>query len=356
MPSESKPGLEALRIAAGFTLALVLAEILELQLTFISPLMAGALLVGAPLAVAQLVALPVIASVSVFLAGFVSQLFQNMPLVLCLCLWGIYLAAFRMSAREATQSIGLMLLVVFAIIPEVMIKAPEAAPDVARWFGANFLVASASVFVMQVIMPRPAGPRELRAIRVPPMPAAAAATTLLLAVLLATKLEPPAIGAALVGVVITLRPDIVQPRQIIRDRLLAALVGGAAAVLAWEMTWLAPSLGVLAASTLLMAWLIARRIVLRDALSGAAAKSLNAFAILVGEGFSVFFDDTDERVWTRIVGVVIGVTYVALALSLRASLARPAIVRSRLYRSGSPGVRRIGVCLPFSICPMSLWP
>ena len=53
-------------------------------------------------------------------------------------------------------------------------------------------------------------------------------------------------------------------------------------------------------------------------------KSLNVLAILMGEAFSVFYQDADDRVWTRIAGVVIGLSYVALVIAASRRLTRPA--------------------------------
>jgi uncharacterized membrane protein YccC len=148
-------------------------------------------------------------------------------------------------------------------------------------------------------------------------------------VILAVALDPPAVGAALVSVVITLRPDAIPPRLVVRNRLLAAVIGGGASLIAWQATWLQPSLAVLASSTLVLAFLIARRIVAQDSGSGVAMKSLNAFAILIGEGFSIFYEDTDERLWVRLAGVLIGVAYVAVVILLAGPARAPKSAHER---------------------------
>jgi uncharacterized membrane protein YuzA (DUF378 family) len=43
----------------------------------------------------------------------------------------------------------------------------------------------------------------------------------------------------------------------------------------------------------------------------------------MGEGFSVFDQDAEARVWTRIAHLIIGLSYVALALSLCRRLIGP---------------------------------
>jgi hypothetical protein len=328
MPSEATLDREALRIALGFVLAFVLAEGLELQLTFLAPLVAGALLAGPLLRPAQLLVLPVLAAGSVAAAGFVTQLLHTLPAVLCLLLWCVYRSGLSLSAHPRSAAAGLIVLLVFAILPVVIIHAPELGSDVTRWFAGNFLIAAISAGTIQAAM---GSPRS----KAPDQPlehtltASGGATALLCAVILAVALDPPAVGAALVSVVITLRPDAIPPRLVVRNRLLAAVIGGGASLIAWQATWLQPSLAVLASSTLVLAFLIARRIVAQDSGSGVAMKSLNAFAILIGEGFSIFYEDTDERLWVRLAGVLIGVAYVAVVILLAGPARAPKSAHER---------------------------
>ena len=95
-------------------------------------------------------------------------------------------------------------------------------------------------------------------------------------------------------------------------RLIAALMGGAMAFAVWEIIWVAPTLPVLAMSLLFASWLFARRFAEGGPDADLALKSLNVLAILIGEGFSVFYEDADDRFGTRLAGVLIGLAYVAL--------------------------------------------
>jgi hypothetical protein len=322
MPSDAR---EALRIALGFAGAFVLAEGADLQLTIIAPLVAGTLSAGALPPLPALVALPFIAWMAAFTGGFLLQAFQGMPLVLGLALLAIFAVAYRLCFQPKLAAIGLLFLVLCAIIPDVLIRAPGVAQDLARWCLGNFVCASLAVFIAGVLLPPPMQEKRSEALAAP-LPPIVAGGVLLLAVVLVAAIQPPAPGAALVGVVIALRPDRVEPARVIHDRVLAAIIGGAAAALAWQAVWVAPDLAVFGAVVLALAWLIALRIATPGPGRGLAMKSLNAFGILVGQGFSVFYDDTDERLWVRIAGVLIGVTYAGLALMLlrRASALAPA--------------------------------
>jgi len=323
MSSESRRGL---RIALCFTAAFVLAELqrVDLQLTFLAPLVAGALAVGPAAGKIRLMVLPVIAWLLVALAGIAMQFLAREPVVLGLLSVWIFYLGFSMFADPRNATVGLVLLLVFAIVPQSLVKAPELSGDLAFWFGMNFAIAAACEWATRRLLPD-AAPVEpvFRPPQVPPLMAAAA---LWLAVTLTAMLQPPAPGAVMVGIIIVLRADGESAAHVIRDRFVAALLGGAAAVVVWEVLWLAPSLPILATVVLLAAWPFARRVATEGPDAGIAMKSMNVLAILMGEGFSVFYQDADDRVWTRIAGVVIWLSYVALVIAVSRRLVRPAFL------------------------------
>jgi hypothetical protein len=324
MSSESRRGL---RIAICFTAAFVLAELqrIDLQLTFIAPLVAGALAAGPSASVPRLIALPIITWLLVALAGVAMQFLAREPIVLgLLSLWIFYLG-FRMLANPRNAILGLVLLLVFAIVPQTLIKGPELSGDLAYWFGLNFGIAAACEWATRRLLPDAASVAP--AFRPPQVPPLVAAAALSLAVILTATVQPPAPGAVMVGIIIVLRADGETAANVVRDRLVAALLGGAAAVIVWEVLWLAPSLPILATAILLAAWPFARRVAAGGAGAGIAMKSLNVLAILMGEGFSVFYQDADDRVWTRIAGVVIGLSYVALVITISRRLPRVSQLR-----------------------------
>lgn len=311
MSSETRRGL---RIALSFTTAFVVAELLrlDLQLTFLAPLAAATLASGPAIPAARLAALPVVAWVLVALAGLAMQFLGGHPIVLALLGLWVFYGGFKLLEEPEKATLGLVLLIVFAIVPQVLIKAPELSSDVAYWFGLNFAIAAASVWVMRRLLPErePIAAAPAR----PQLPPLAGALALLLAVVLIAATRPPAPGAVTIGIIIVLRADGETAANVIRDRFVAAVVGGAAAVLVWEVLWLAPTLPVLATVVLLAAWPFARRIAAGGPGAGVAMKSLNVLAILMGEGFSIFYADADDRIWTRLAGVALGLGYAALVL------------------------------------------
>src|SRR3954447_24237178 len=133
MSSESR---RALRIAFSFTSAFVIAELLrlDLQLTFLAPLVAGTLASGPAIGAGRLVALPVIAWLLVASAGLMMQFLADQPIVLCLLGLWIFYCGFKLFEDPEKAILGLLLLIVFAIVPQTLIKAPELASDLSNWF------------------------------------------------------------------------------------------------------------------------------------------------------------------------------------------------------------------------------
>jgi hypothetical protein len=314
MPSEQR---RALRIAVSFTAAFILAELdrAHLQLTFLAPLAAASLACAPKPALRALFALPFVAWLLVASSGFFMLWLAEMPVVLGLLQLWIFWIGFRLLRRESMITLGLLTLLIFAIVPQTLIRAPDLSRDLANWFAVNVGLACLTEAVTRSLIggeaPRtPAAPPV-----VPPLTAAAA---LLLAVVLTATLQPPAPGAVIVGIIIVLRADGQAAGRLIRARFMAALAGGVAGVAVWEAIWIAPVLPVLAATVLFAAWLFARRIAAGETDALMAAKALNVLAILLGEGLSVFYEDADDRIWTRLAGVIIGLLYVAAILRFAA--------------------------------------
>ena len=332
MSSENRRGL---RIALSFTAAFVLAEIVrwDLQLTFIAPLVAGMLAIGPRAPAPRLLVLPIAAWLLAACAGLALGFLAGKPVIISLLALCVFYQGFKLFQKPQTATFGLLLLIMFSIIPETLIRAPELSADLAGWFWQNFAIAAACEWVTRRMLPDSAP--QVTVARPPLLPPLTAAVALLVAVILVAAMQPPAPGAALIGVIIVLRADGKSAGRVIHDRFLAALLGGAVAVLVWEVLWLAPSLPVLATIVLLAAWPFARWIAAGGHDVGVATKSLNVLAILLGEGFSVFYADADDRIWTRIAGVVIGLAYASIVLSLSTGPSLGGLLSAR-YRAASP--------------------
>ncbi|HYZ62458.1 MAG TPA: hypothetical protein VE650_08380 [Acetobacteraceae bacterium] len=314
MSSEQR---RALRIALTFTVSFIAAELLraDLQLTFLAPLVAASLACQPKVPGRVALVLPLIAWAMVTVADLVAQFLIDKPVVLALFLLWVFWGGFTLLRSARFGTLGLLILLVFAIVPQTLIKAPELDADLAWWFALNFALAVAADSIFRSLLPEPPAPQRI----MPPPPLLSplgAAIALLLAVVFIAAMQLPAPGAIIVGIVIVLRSDGGSAYGVILDRLIAALLGGAVALAVWEIIWIAPSLAVLAVSLLFAAWLFSARIVEGGPGAGVALKSLSVLAILIGEGFSLFYEDADDRFGTRLAGVMIGLAYVALVVRL----------------------------------------
>ncbi len=309
----------ALRIAFAFALALTIAQAADLEVTFIAPLVAGTLAAVPAPPLALLIGLPLIAWGIMIAVVAVTGLLASWPLALMLAMVGIFLVGFRLSARPQWAVITLLVLVLFAVVPDLVMRYPDAAGDMTDAIVRNCLAASAAVFLATRFFPTPA-----TAVPAPAMPTAFAAPIPPLAAALALTaaawavwiIGPPAPGAVLVSVVIGLRPGGEPPERTLRDRYDAGLLGAGLAIVGTALIELAHSLIVLPLAVMVVTWPLARRIAAGGSSRAVAQKSLNAVAILLGQGMSALYEDTDERLGIRIAGVVIGLIYAALVLRL----------------------------------------
>ena len=332
----------ALRIAFAFALALTIAQAADLEVTFIAPLVAGTLAAPPAPPMALLIGLPLIAWGLMIAVVAVTGLLASWPLALMLAMVGIFLVGLRLPARPRLGAITLLALVLFAVVPDLVMRFPEATGDMTDWVVRNCLAASVAVFLAARLFPKPP-----TAVPAPALPTAFAAPLPPLAAALALTaawavwiIGPPAPAAVLVSVVIGLRPDGEPPGRTLRDRFDGALLGAGLAIVGTALIELAHSLIVVPLAVMVVTLPLARRIaaggpsrgvaqkslnavaILRSSSTlltteyRVAQKSLNAVAILLGQGLSTLYEDTDERLGIRIAGVVIGLIYAALILRL----------------------------------------
>jgi hypothetical protein len=321
-PDPAAADRRAARIALSMAVALAWAETMPEagQLSFLAPLCAAAIAAGPRVPPAGLAVLPLLGWALSIAAGLAVQAFSGMPLAMAALQFAMFRIGFSAAQDPRLAVPSVLLLITFSVLPIVLIRVPALAGDVALWLGTNVAVAVVTVLVVRWLLPdRPAsgaahssGPPLRRA----PIAPGIAAGALLLAVFLAALMQPPAIGAFLISVVLSLRAEVTAPGRVMRDRFGAAFIGGAAAWVGFEIVGFANSLPVLFATTLLLAWVMARR----SAAGGEDAtmwlKALNAYAILLGEGFSLLFENTDARLGIRIAGVTFGLAYGIVVLWL----------------------------------------
>ena len=317
MPSDGK-ALFALRIALSFAGSLAIAEAIGLDLAFMAPLIAVALAASPGPPLASAVALPLMCWVlAVAVSILVNAFALSAPLVYAMLtlvgLWG----GFQLSTSPKTSVVGMVVLVLFAILPMQLVPHPEASQTIVYDLAKSILIGSVTAWLIGLVLPGPpprTEPQRLYA----PMPILMAALTAWVGAYLVWIVEPPGAAPALIGMIIVLRADETPGFAIARDRFAAALLGGAAAVVASTVVVLAPVLLTLFLAALLLAWPLALRVARGDERRGLAIKSMNVLAVLTAQEFSPLFEDTPTRLWVRIVGVMIGIAYASLALALLA--------------------------------------
>lgn len=304
---------EALRIAFAFTGALLAAELADIELTFLAPLMAGTMVVNRTRAGLVLV-LPLVAWGLCLVAALLAEVGGRLPAVLGLALAGGFWLGFRLSRHAGTAAAGLVLLVMLATLPDAFARHPDSTDEVTRWMVANTAIACAAVLLLAVLMPARTPDPPLAATE-PPLSDGVAALALLLVVAAAWAAEPAGLLPFVVSVIVLLRAD-GGLHSSARDRLLGALAGGALALAATLLTELSPSLLMLGVATMLCVWPIARAAAEAGRWRGAAAKALIAMALLHGQGLSELYEDTDERFGIRLFGVIAGLAVGAAVVAL----------------------------------------
>src|SRR3954453_17011334 len=140
MSSEQR---RALRIALTFTVSFIAAELLraDLQLTFLAPLVAASLACQPKVPGRVALVLPLIAWTMVTIAGLALQFLIDKPVVLALLLLWVFWGGFTLMRNPRLGTLGLVVLLVFAIVPQSLIKAPELDADLAWWFALELRIA-----------------------------------------------------------------------------------------------------------------------------------------------------------------------------------------------------------------------
>ena len=182
----------ALRIALTFTVSFIAAELLraDLQLTFLAPLVAASLACQPKVPGRVALVLPLIAWTMVAIAGLMLQFLIDKPVVLSLLLLWVFWGGFTLLRDPRLGTLGLIILLVFAIVPQTLIKAPELDADLAWWFTLDFALAVAADLIFRGLLPEPPPPQP---IMLPPLLSPlGAAVALLLAVAFTAALQLPA--------------------------------------------------------------------------------------------------------------------------------------------------------------------
>jgi hypothetical protein len=326
-PHELTPELvqhrRMLRLALGTTLSFVTAEVLDWELSFLITVFLVQLLVapGPALGLRQGVVVVLALSLATIAAATVSTLLVDMPALLAIVLGVVLFLAFVLQQSGRGPALGTLILVAFGLLPVLAVQEPDLVPAVAFYLIRSAAVAVLWVWLLHALLPdlepaaspiRPAGDASADVTR-----AALVDTAVLLPVLLAAMtLE---VSAALV-IVLTVTAILTQHkaggRGVALGLLLANLLGGITALVAYQLLSAVPTLGFLTALLLLVSLLYARAIAGHATLAPVFTTALVTFVIVFGMAVAPFLDEPGATLALRVRNLAIGCLYAFVALSL----------------------------------------
>lgn len=331
----------ALRLAAGVTGCFVLADVLNWDATFLAPVLAAQLLVKLPKMPSLKEGLGVIIVIAASMFGvlLLSTVLVSNPLSFILCLGLLHYLAFYAHLRGAPEFPTLMVQVAGVAIPAYVVVAPELASGFATTLVQAGIAAVAAVWVSFLVFPvacveeTPAVPLH----QAGPADAAALALvkTLILMPILAWFVVDASQTAIVVLIMIITVLRIADPElgwQAAAGQIVANLLGGVAATLAYNIVRLGDSVIAMTLIILCFSLFFAGRIVTARENAPIFAIGFAAFILLLGTGLSPLPGGAEAAAVTRVMNVVWATAYAAGMLSLFQSLH---VARERL-----PGVSR----------------
>lgn len=317
----------ALRLAAGVTCCFVLAEALNWDATFLAPMLAAQFLVNLPRSptLKQALGIVVLIAAAMFGVLFGSAVLASNPLSFILCLGLLHYFAFYAHLRGAAEFPTLMIQIAGVAMPVFVVVSPALASGLAATLVAAGAVAMLTVWAAYAVFPATAGTEEAPA--VPAQEAQAPNATAMLA-LWKTLILMPVLAwfvldasqtsiVVLIMIVTLLR--LADPKLGWRTALgliVGNLLGGLAAVIAYNVVKTGDSIVTLAAVILFLSLLFAGRIVTARENAPVFAIAFATFILLLGSGLSPLPGGSEEAAITRVLNVVMATAYAAGALSL----------------------------------------
>ena len=322
-----------LRLALGTTLSFVTAEMLDWELSFLITVLLVQLLAapGPALGLRQGINAVLALSFTTVAAATVSALLVGMPALLAIVLGVVLFLAFLLQRSGRSPTLGTLILVAFGFLPVVAVQEPDLVPTVAFYLIRSAAMAVLWVWLLHALLsdPEPLAP--------PAKPTgdgsgdvtrtALLDTAVLLPVLLAAMtLE---VSAALV-IVLTVTAILTQHhkaggRRVALSLLLANLLGGTTALVAYELLSAVPTPGFLTALLLLVSLLYARAITSDAMRAPILTTALVTFVVVFGMGVAPFLDEPGATLALRVRNLAIACVYAFAALSLVGHTGRPSV-------------------------------
>lgn len=316
----------ALRLAAGVTGCFVLADVLNWDATFLAPVLAAQLLLKLPKKPSLKHSLGVIVVIVVSMFGvlFLSTVLVSNALSFILFLALLHYLSFYAHLRGAPEFPTLMVQIAGVAVPVYVVVAPALASGLATTLVQAGVIAVVTVWVSFLVFPAPDGPEEMPAVAADKAGAGEAAALALLKTLILMPIltwfvldaSQTAI-VALVMIITILR--LADPRlgwRAAAGMIVANLLGGVAATVAYNIVRLGDSVIALTLVILCFALFFAGRIVTARENATIFAVGFVAFILLLGTGLSPLPGGAEAAAVSRVMNVVWATAYAAGALSL----------------------------------------
>lgn len=317
----------ALRLAVGVTCCFVLAEALNWDATFLAPLLAAQFLVNLPRSptLKQALGIVVLIAAAMFGVLFGSVILASNPLSFILCLGLLHYLAFYAQLRGAGEFPTLMLQIAGVAMPVFVVVSPALASGLAATLVSAGAVAMLTIWAAYAVFPATAGSEETPADAVQETQVAnvAAALALLKTLILMPVLAWFVLDASQTSIVVLIM--IVTLLRLVDPRLgwrtafgmiVANLIGGLTASIAYNVVKTGDSIVTLAAVILCISLVFAGRIVTARENAPVFAIAFATFILLLGSGLSPLPGGSEEAAIARVLNVVMATAYAAGALSL----------------------------------------
>jgi hypothetical protein len=340
MSSEARPTTEtaedvatlsrrraALRLAFGVTCSFVFAEALDWNATFLGPVLAAQLLVKMTRlpTLAQGFGIVILIAATMFGVLFLSTALFSNPTTLILCLGLLHYLAFYAHIRGAPEFPTLMLQTAGVAIPVFVVVSPSVAAGFAMTLVSAGVVAIFTVWGAFAAFPAPADSEKtpIDTLLKVESPNAAAKLALLKTLILMPVLTWFVLDASQTATVVLIMIltilRLVDPHMGWRTAfglIVANLLGGVAATVAYNVIKVGGSITALAIVILCLSLLFAGRIVTARENASVFTIAFAAFILLLGSGLSPLPGGSEEAAITRVMNVVLATAYAAGALSL----------------------------------------
>jgi hypothetical protein len=316
----------ALRLAVGVTCCFVLAEALNWNATFLAPMLAAQFLVSLPRSPTLKQALGIVVLIAAAMYGvlFASSILVSNLVSFLLCLGLLHFFAFYAQLRGAGEFPTLMVQIAGVAMPVFLVVSPSLASGLATTLVSAGVVAILTLWAAYAAFPATAGaPEKSDVPSQAETPNAVAMLalwkTLILMPVLAWFVLDASQTAIVVLIMIVTLLRLADPKLGWRTALgliVGNLLGGLAAVIAYNVVKTGDSIVTLAAVILCISLVFAGRIVTARENAPIFAVAFATFILLLGSGLSPLPGGSEEAAITRVLNVVMATAYAAGALSL----------------------------------------